>query len=70
MLHKAVSRTSPKYSVLGYFAVKYRYTKYSRVQGPNSIAFFAPQSTPERITEANFEKDTCLNFMFQNDFQY
>ena len=32
--------------------------------------FFAPESTPERTVESNFEKDTCMNFMFQKDFQY
>ena len=35
--------------------------------GPNSIA---PQSTPECNAETNFEKDTCMNFMFQKDIQY
>ena len=36
--------------------------------------FFAPESTPESApestAESNFEKDTCMNFMFQKDFQY
>ena len=60
--------------VLGWATFHYqRSIDLQSILGSDSIAFFAPESSPESTSEhtaeTNFEKDS-VNFMFQRDSQY